>query len=438
MTKKRARRMNALIKTRLPGLMYISNTAVAKTHIQRSLVQQAHACAPYWYCSGLRSPSWMEMQPDSVTALIVDCGSGFTRAAVFFSDSGGIYSLEAHCYAGRQHEPWRQCRIVDALVEGGSTLREWVAGLQALRGLTGCTTTIVGATGGLRQAVIDGKVTLAMLSALSRLLHELVPGATYRGLSGDEEAQLELTSVQYVARTLPLTVVRPFGMISAGGMTSQVGWHEAGAASPSFLSVTTGLNDAAKALREQAAQPADARLLEPFDSRLADAVRATGRCGTLRGTFVVIEMVGGMGSATEYDGCFAALAQQIGGRLVTKAELAGALRCHLDGWQAKGGPMAHRNDAYCGLLPAGLLRLLALTDDAATFYVCRAFEVAPGEFLKPSWALGLFVTMYGDAHRLRSPHPLAGSGLMGAAWRPLLLGVAIAMAGMLLVDLRRR
>ena len=103
--------------------------------------------------------------------------------------------------------------------------------------------------------------------------------------------------------------------------------------------------------------------------------------------------VGSLGSADDYDGSFAGgLAEAVGSRLLSKQALVRALEAHLQRWQAQSGPMTHAYyEAYAGLLPAELLGLTALCDDEATFYVRRGFEGAPGESLKPSWSLGVFV-----------------------------------------------
>ena len=219
------------------------------------------------------------MQP--TTALIVDCGSGFTRAAVFSRDADGlIRSCEAHNHAGLD-DAWRQRKVVDALIEGGAALREWVASIQALIDATGCATTVVGTTAGLRQAVADGLVTPAMVAALVALLRELAPSATFRLLSGDDEARAELAAVQYAAdATLPATAVRPVGMLSGGGMSCQVGWHERGCKEPTFLSVTAALNPHSHALKAkcdtEAGVAADTRrvALEAFQAHLAAEVEA--------------------------------------------------------------------------------------------------------------------------------------------------------------------
>ena len=95
--------------------------------------------------------------------LIVDCGSGATRARVFWRDRKfRIRQQEAGEYAGLS-EKWSQPKIVDALVEGGSVLDGWVAGIQALIEATGCHAAIVGATGGLRAAEASGLVSRAMI-----------------------------------------------------------------------------------------------------------------------------------------------------------------------------------------------------------------------------------------------------------------------------------
>ena len=81
-----------------------------------------------------------------------------------------------------------------------------------------------------------------MVAALVALLGELAPSATVRILSGEDEARAELAAVQYVAdATLPAEAARPVGMLSGGGMSCQVGWHERGCKGPSFLSVTAAL-----------------------------------------------------------------------------------------------------------------------------------------------------------------------------------------------------
>ena len=46
-------------------------------------------------------------------------------------------------------------------------------------------------------------------------------------------------------------------MLSGGGMSCQVGWHERGCEGPSFLSVTAALNPYSHALRDKCGDKGD-------------------------------------------------------------------------------------------------------------------------------------------------------------------------------------
>jgi hypothetical protein len=128
-------------------------------------------------------------------------------------------------------------------------------------------------------------------------------------------------------------------------------------------------------------------------------------------------------SERRYEGCFAPLAAQIGGgRRLTKRALVAALEAHLQQWQAQRGPITGRHGAYAGLLAAELLGLTALCADDATFVVRRTFEVTPGQTLKPSWSLGLFVGLASGTADGLAPRPTSGA----RAWRPLLIGAMTA------------
>ena len=73
-----------------------------------------------------------------------------------------------------------------------------------------------------------------------------------------DQARAELAAVQYVAdATLPAGAARPVGMLSGGGMSCQVGWHERGCEGPSFLSVTAALNPYSHALRDKCGDKGD-------------------------------------------------------------------------------------------------------------------------------------------------------------------------------------
>ena len=242
---------------------------------------------------------------------------------------------------------------------------------------------------------------------------ELAPEATFRCLTGEEEARAELRATQHVAElVLPPDAPRPLGMLSGGGVTAQVAHYNTDGPTrePSFLSIVVGLNPAT----EHMMAAADAReSLAQFRAQLAAQVAATGCKGKLGGgTFVVIEMPGGLGSANDYNGSFALLAERIGQRLLTKAEVAAALGEHLERWEAEAPtrmpPTKDIGNRYVATLPAELLGLLDLFDDSARLYVSREWPAPSGgggggggacgetsESVKPDWSLGVYLDASG-------------------------------------------
>ena len=313
-----------------------------------------------------------QQQPRSDLMLIVDCGSGFTRAKLFHSKGDEVVVATA---ADRSGDKWRQRRLVDVLLEGGDVLREWVSGIQDLQSTSGASSVILGATGGLREAEIEGRVTPTHMSAFRIALKELAPGATFRCLSGEEEARAELRATQHVAElVLPPDAPRPLGMLSGGGATAQVAHYHASkgpSREPRFLSIVANLNAATTRM----VQAADARAsLDEFRAHLTDVVEATGLKGKLGGgTFVIIEMPGGLGSRHDYNGSFARLSERIGQRLLSKSEMAPALRDHIREWERQTPTTLPDtvSSRYIATLPAQLLGLLDLFDDSARLYVCR-------------------------------------------------------------------
>jgi hypothetical protein len=215
--------------------------------------------------------------------LVVDCGSGATRAKVFFRDKQNrIRQQHPHEYA-KLSQPWRQPPIVQVLETGNMEL--WASSIQTLIEATGSRAAIVGATGGLRAAEASGAVTPAKLAELRRCLARVAPTAEFRALSGEDEARAELAAVQHVAdRSVPSSAVRPLGMISGGGMTSQVGYDERGVAG--VLSIVVDLNGHSKTMLSASttSESERAQLVAAYEAHLEKAISASGRQGTLHGT----------------------------------------------------------------------------------------------------------------------------------------------------------
>ena len=324
--------------------------------------------------------------------LIIDCGSGFTRAKIFWRSADGLVCWRPA--VDSEGLRWKQRRLVDVLIEGGATVREWVIGVQALIELSGAESAIMGATGGLREAEADGRVTPAHMEDLLVALQELAPTIQFRCLSGDEEACTELRAVQHVAEiALPPEAPRPIGMLSGGGMTCQLAYYLT-PNEPSFVSIVAAINDATSHM-SQAASARDS--LAQYQAHMAKQLAATGLKGQAgAGTFVVIEMPGALGSASGFGGCFSSLAEKIGQRLLQPDALAAHLRAHLEEWaQATPGRLAEDvPSSYIATQPAELLELLDLFDDSARLYVCDEWPCAAGEgeaTIKPDWSLGMFL-----------------------------------------------
>jgi hypothetical protein len=89
------------------------------------------------------------------------------------------------------------------------------------------------------------------------------------------------------------------------------------------------------------------------------------------------------------------LSEQVGGKLLSKEELAAPLRAHLEQWaRATPGPLAKFvPSSYIATQPAELLELLELFDDSARFFLGSAWPSAGGGegTISPEWSLGVFV-----------------------------------------------
>lgn len=315
--------------------------------------------------------------------LIIDCGSGFTRAKVFYTAADGIHSQEAGEYVGQGS--WQQPALVSVLLEGDVAVRAWVSQLQVLIDACSSSAVIAGATGGLRQAMRDGHVTSVMLEEFRAILYELAPLVDFRYLSSEEEAEAELWGVQHIAEiALPASIPRPVGLISGGGMTCQVAYYPDGNGEPAFMSLVADLLGVFPRMKEIGLR----RALAEFEARLAQRVMETGLTGQLTGTFIVIEMLGFFG-----DSRYPALeALGLGKRVLSKLDIIPVLTAHIEDWLNTTDHVNDYRDAHVGILPVELLGLLTLLDENSRIYIQREWEIAPGEMLKPDWSLGLYVT----------------------------------------------
>jgi hypothetical protein len=307
----------------------------------------------------------------------------------------------------------------------------------------------VGATGGLRKAVDDGDVTREQISQFKEALRtDFGERAVFRELSGSEEAQCELSAVQYIARhALPqsrpryaragTSVIEEVGMLSCGGMSSQLAFSHSSQPTHS-RDLTSGSSSIKAAVDAQEAQQqlsATSWTFTSFETNLLGAMaemRSVGyRAGMgrmesrlwalmqdsklprLTGTYVVVELMGTIGKE-------AGLAD----RLVPKREAVQLLSQHLNSMQLIAGKdlRVRLADDAAGSIAVNssainnpwerqrrpesvswfqearpALTLLALTviesfSAGAWFYFATKFEVGSAQnVLRAQWPLGLFI-----------------------------------------------
>jgi len=285
---------------------------------------------------------------------------------------------------------------------------------------------IVGTTGGLRKAVAQGVVNEAQIQTFAETLARRFGGqARLAQLSGEEEAEFELTAVRYIA-SRALGNFRPsfgggiqrvgdeVGVLSCGGASSQIAYHpselqrdKATSTSPKvskFLSLNTNLLDAIATARKfgQGSWKGDA-FAYTEDLMWKHIAEAGATLGKLRGTFVVIELAGSIGKE-------AGLAD----RLVPKREAVQLLTQHLESMQRLAGKdqkiqlaedeegkpsQSQRTPESVNFLQEAripltiiTLALLDLFSSHAFFYFGTSFQVGKeANILRTQWPLGFFL-----------------------------------------------
>lgn len=282
---------------------------------------------------------------------------------------------------------------------------------------------VVGATGGLRKALAQGIVSETQVQTFAEVLSSTFKGhARLARLTGEEEAELELKAVRYIADH-SLGTFRPnfgggyqristkLGVLSCGGASSQVAYYprleeaqdkqssNLSSTTPQFLSLNTNLVDTIALAKSYGHQtwtgPAFAYTEDLMWKRIAEA---GAHLGKLCGTFLVIELAGSIGKE-------AGLAD----RLVPKREAVQLLTQHLESMQRIAGKdlkIRSAEDAGSKHLPESVsffqqaripltiitLALLDLFSSKAFFYFATSFRIGPEDnILRTQWPLGFFL-----------------------------------------------
>jgi len=350
---------------------------------------------------------------------VVDCGSGSSRLS--------IYSL--HGSDGLVHEDrYVPSNILPTLVP--AIIKEqhgmWCDKLvEILASEQSMPHVVVGTTGGLRKAIAQGSVTEAQVQKFADTLTSRLQGrARLAQLSGDEEAELELAAVRYIA-SHALGTTRPSfgggiqriasetGVLSCGVSSSQIAYcphlqetssaFRPGEQQPplsKFLSINTNLLDAIAAAREFGHETWKGAAFAYTEDLMWKRTAEVGApIGKLRGTFVVIELAGSIGKE-------AGLAD----RLVPKREAVQLLTQHLESMQRIAGKdlkirLSEYQDGKPSHSPQSIsffqeariplliitLALLDLFSSRSFFYFATSFQVGANNTLRTQWPLGLFL-----------------------------------------------
>jgi hypothetical protein len=245
----------------------------------------------------------------------------------------------------------------------------------------------------VRSSVAEGRITEEQLTHFSGLVRTTLGSkASFSLVSSVDEAALEHSSVEYCMQKMRGGTLgdegegsnRGVGLLSSGGMSSQVVWSVVSGGVRS-LSLATKLKEGnARCLAEghRAGLAAYGLFLEGVVGKAAEDT------GTpLEGTFVVIEMLGGVGERVGIDRRFISARAALDALDVyIKNSMATA-----DG-QSKNEVAARDWKFVVGVTSAlQAQHLIGLLDPNANLYFSRTFELGPGHLLKPSWTLGKYV-----------------------------------------------
>lgn len=326
--------------------------------------------------------------------LIVDCGSSGTR--------GKFYCGNAH--GGVLVTPWTTAEgevtlpgLAEVVEEGEAAVRHFLDRLASSLTPAGVITgkVVLGATGGMRDAMGCGSVTLAMLEAFALALAartELGGLASFKLLTGAEEAVCEHAAVKYMAQKLSIDGASRIGMFSSGGATSQVAYYpDAGAAGVQVFSLLTNIKEANSIMLERGVNGSgiDA-VLEFLDQRFEREVSRCGMPGQMHGTFGAIELLGMVGEEAGIAHC-----------LISASDAVEAIATCLAAWKRKAQAVDMKAAGWgvrqllSGPTALLALRLLSHLHPGAGVYFANWWRLPAGERCKPSWPLGLYLRSEG-------------------------------------------
>eukprot|EP00937_MAST-01D_sp_MAST-1D-sp2_P006519 g6519.t1 len=383
--------------------------------------------AGYAACSATTCPP--------TSCVMVDAGSGWTRVERFSRHAeDGLVHIDAtkrlpplaDVLVAGGDEPARWLSSLAAVVDGDS--KEAGSGAGAARARASGVAcppqqlVYIGATAGLRNALQKGVVTHRQLAEFEELARgALGERARFAVVSGETEAAMELRAVEYCARRSGALGDdgggTPLGLMSSGGMSSQLVFSpprlardsgsDGGGGGTRALSLPTSLKqEGNRRCLQEGLEPGLAAydsylhgIVASASARLGSAAggqrEPTGAGAGLRGTFVMIEVLGSVGERAG-----------IARRVMSARAATEALDAYLARWRQAAASETAADVAqrtWKSVVPATSAlqarRLLQLLHpEEARVYFSRTFEIAEGHVLKPSWTLGYALTVLETDH----------------------------------------
>lgn len=348
--------------------------------------------------------------------IFVDAGSGFTRLFAYYVTAENKVrrvrsEIPTHLppivSALNQTHPLTHDEFIDQLLSEIQVVEKLLEQENVVVVNAAAPTIIVGATAGLRNALVDGTVKEEDVDRLQSRLKQRVPGSSFLVVNGEEEARHELTSVQYCFAAAYPEEAGQAGMCSGGGMSCQLaipaGEREDGRenATPLCVSLPYCLKTANKACGQASkiGPGADALLgcVDDFCQQIY-AVSAATREKILSSDhiynqprpFAAIEMLGNY------------LSPHVGNEIMNLDQARGCLLGFVAGWKEavrRTTPMGREEwdwRSYATVLTACEgLAMLEMLPCGSTVCFSNGFAVEKEreELMKPSWSLGVYIDM---------------------------------------------
>ena len=295
---------------------------------------------------------------------IVDCGSGYSRLTYF-----GIDPDDGLVHTQRVQE---NLPALHKVIISKDLSKEWISKLHALvNDFKG--PVIVGATAGIRDALIQGKITQNDLDHFQRRLSPPLSLYTFLLLSGEDEALYDFSSAKYCAlHTNIIEPNTPVGLLSSGGQSSQI----------AFSTNVYSYNTATKFGNQLGIDHGMSKSVEMFrgivETTLEDMPKNLGSEGAV---FIGIEMLAAAASAAGIPSC----------TFIPVSSAIKSINSFLSDSTSNETPGSKTWKDYVQQMSSIiLLKMLSNIHPGSKVLFEREFEMK-GKRLKPSWGLGLAV-----------------------------------------------